>query len=58
VRDALFLTLLRLTSALFLEGTHAMPGLPDKDGVTKYVSVVTSKSLNLCLLLLNVEVII
>jgi hypothetical protein len=30
---------------LFLEGTQAMPGLPDKDGVSKYVSVVISKSL-------------
>jgi hypothetical protein len=45
VRDALFLTLLRLTSALFLEGTQAKPGLLDKDGVNKYVSVVTSISL-------------
>jgi hypothetical protein len=32
-------------AVLFLEGTQAMPGLPDKDGVIKYVSVVTSKSL-------------
>jgi hypothetical protein len=30
---------------VILEGTQAMPGLPDKDGVNKYVSVVTSKSL-------------
>jgi hypothetical protein len=28
---------------LFLESTHAIPGLPSKDGVSKYVSVVTSK---------------
>jgi hypothetical protein len=30
---------------LFLEGTQAMPDLPDKDGMNKYVRVVTSKSL-------------
>jgi hypothetical protein len=47
---------------LFLEGTQTMPGLPDMDGVSKYVSVVT-KSLKqrelefvFYLLLINVEV--
>jgi hypothetical protein len=30
---------------LFSEGTQEIPGLPVTDGVSKYVSVVTSKSL-------------
>jgi hypothetical protein len=30
---------------LFLEGTQAILGLTDKDGVSRYVTVVTSKSL-------------
>jgi hypothetical protein len=42
VRDALFLWGER--PYYFLEGTQAMPGLPDKDGVNKYVSVVTVKA--------------
>jgi hypothetical protein len=29
---------------LVLEGTHAMPHHPDKDGMSKYVRVMTGKS--------------
>jgi hypothetical protein len=30
---------------VIFRSAQAMPGLPDNDGVSKYVSVVTSKSL-------------